>query len=337
MNDICVYRISTCHWCDKVEAFLKEHGIKYTSVVIDLLPPNEQERALKEAYRLSKQRSFPVTIINGECVIGFHESRLRQLLKLSPEKEVQSSVTSATNKDSGCLFQERTENEEEIKRMYEWLFKEADKHGYKINPDKELVNDLVRGLVVNEKRYGYKACPCRLASGRYHLDYDIICPCTYCSSDIEKYGRCYCALFVSDRFLSGDPSLPDYFFDRRKPCDVCDKQTESGREKVIETIPTRKRLYNTYIKIVGFTQEKTESDHNKAQNGFLEMIKFLELDNTLMRWDENNAALTFSIDNMQVTIQMKQDIDFYTYQIACKATAENPVNTNIFFQRMDLL
>ena len=86
--DVRVYRISTCHWCDKVETFLKKHGIKYKSIVIDLLDGTEQENAIAESYHLSKQRSFPVTYIDGTCVIGFHESRLRHLLKLpSPREE----------------------------------------------------------------------------------------------------------------------------------------------------------------------------------------------------------------------------------------------------------
>lgn len=68
-----MYRISTCHWCDKVETFLKKHGINYKSIVIDLLVGTEQENAIAESYHLSKQRSFPVTYIDGTCVIGFHE------------------------------------------------------------------------------------------------------------------------------------------------------------------------------------------------------------------------------------------------------------------------
>ncbi|OHB34212.1 MAG: hypothetical protein A2Y09_06455, partial [Planctomycetes bacterium GWA2_39_15] len=86
--DIRVYRISTCHWCDKVESFLKRHDINCRTIVIDLLAGDEQEKAISESYHLSKQRSFPVTYIDGTCVIGFHESRLRHLLKL-PSRRVE--------------------------------------------------------------------------------------------------------------------------------------------------------------------------------------------------------------------------------------------------------
>src|SRR3989339_2076868 len=90
--DVRVYRISTCHWCDKVETFLKKYGINYKSMVIDLLDGTEQENAIAESYHLSKQRSFPVTYIDGTCVIGFHESRLRQLLKLPSHKEERERI-----------------------------------------------------------------------------------------------------------------------------------------------------------------------------------------------------------------------------------------------------
>ena len=48
-----------------------------------------------------------------------------------------------------------------------------------MNPDVEFTKELVKGILVNEKRYGYWNCPCRLASGNKEEDLDIICPCDY--------------------------------------------------------------------------------------------------------------------------------------------------------------
>jgi ferredoxin-thioredoxin reductase catalytic subunit len=53
---------------------------------------------------------------------------------------------------------------------------------------------------VNKERYGYMACPCRLATGDYETDRDIICPCVYRAPDVEEYGACYCALYVSEEW-----------------------------------------------------------------------------------------------------------------------------------------
>ena len=92
---------------------------------------------------------------------------------------------------------------EELNKLYKKLNHEAESSGYKLNPDVGFTKDLLRGLLINEKRYGYFACPCRLASGRKSEDLDIICPCDYRDADLNEYGCCYCALYVSDKILDG--------------------------------------------------------------------------------------------------------------------------------------
>ncbi|MDD4498593.1 MAG: ferredoxin-thioredoxin reductase catalytic domain-containing protein [Methanosarcinaceae archaeon] len=107
-----------------------------------------------------------------------------------PEQEVQE--------------QEGTEpGEEEVEKLYVRLDREAEHSGYHLNPDAEFTKELLYGLLVNEKRYGYLACPCRLASGKKEEDLDIICPCDYRDPDLNDYGACYCALYVSERVRQG--------------------------------------------------------------------------------------------------------------------------------------
>ena len=115
-------------------------------------------------------------------------------------------------------------SEQDVDRAYEILKKDAIDGGYRINPDTEFVKNLVRGLLKNELRYGYGACPCRLASGKKAEDLDIICPCDYRDADIEEYGACYCALYVNDAVANGTQqvaSVPD----RRPP------RSERGKVK----------------------------------------------------------------------------------------------------------
>ncbi len=87
---------------------------------------------------------------------------------------------------------------EDIDRIFEKLKKEADEAGYRFTPDTAFAKELIQGLLANEERYGYRACPCRLASGDKPDDLDIICPCDYRDADLETYGACYCALYVSE-------------------------------------------------------------------------------------------------------------------------------------------
>ena len=82
-------------------------------------------------------------------------------------------------------------NPEDLDRSYRRMKAEAESGGYFLNPDVDFTKDLVRGILVNEKRYGYGNCPCRLASGVKEEDLDIICPCDYRDADVSEYGTCY--------------------------------------------------------------------------------------------------------------------------------------------------
>jgi ferredoxin-thioredoxin reductase catalytic subunit len=82
-------------------------------------------------------------------------------------------------------------SESEITKLYEKLKKDAEANGYHLNPDVEMTRELVKGILVNEKRYGYWNCPCRLASGDKDQDNDIVCPCDYRDADVLDYGACY--------------------------------------------------------------------------------------------------------------------------------------------------
>lgn len=87
-------------------------------------------------------------------------------------------------------------NMETINGMREYVNKIAEINNWILNKDKETLDDLIKGLVDNKKRYRYQSCPCRLASGKRNLDRDIICPCDYAPPDVTEYGTCYCNLFM---------------------------------------------------------------------------------------------------------------------------------------------
>ncbi len=92
---------------------------------------------------------------------------------------------------------------EEIDELYAKLEHDTDAHGYHLNPDREFTRELVEGLVCNQKRLGYAACPCRLASGEREDDLDIVCPCDYRDPDLAEHSCCYCSLYVGDDVLAG--------------------------------------------------------------------------------------------------------------------------------------
>ena len=81
--------------------------------------------------------------------------------------------------------------QKDVDVLYERLRTEAESGGYHLNPEIELTKELVKGLLVNQERYGYPACPCRLSAGVKGEDIDIICPCYYRDADVSDYGTCY--------------------------------------------------------------------------------------------------------------------------------------------------
>jgi ferredoxin-thioredoxin reductase catalytic subunit len=94
-------------------------------------------------------------------------------------------------------------SDEAIDALVDKLEREASAGGYHLNPDREFTRELVRSLLFNQERYGYWACPCRLAAGEKAADLDIICPCDYRDADLNEFGSCYCALYVSQEVLEG--------------------------------------------------------------------------------------------------------------------------------------
>jgi ferredoxin-thioredoxin reductase catalytic subunit len=125
---------------------------------------------------------------------------------------------------------------EEVERLYERLRTEAESGGYHLNPDESMTRELVSGLLVNEKRYGYPACPCRLASGKKDEDLDIICPCDYRDPDLEEYGACYCSLYVSRDVLEGRKKVGP-IPERRPPPEKRLKKKPAGRKAAPSSLP----------------------------------------------------------------------------------------------------
>jgi len=93
--------------------------------------------------------------------------------------------------------------DKEAEELYKRLETIAKNKNCYLNPDKDFVMGIARGLLANRKKYGYMSCPCRLASGEGKRDLDIMCPCVYMLPDVKEFGMCYCALYVSKDVIDG--------------------------------------------------------------------------------------------------------------------------------------
>jgi glutaredoxin 3 len=71
---IIVYTTPTCPYCHMVKDFLTERGIRFEERDVARNPAYAQELV-----KNTGQMGVPVTIINGEVVVGFDRSRLERL------------------------------------------------------------------------------------------------------------------------------------------------------------------------------------------------------------------------------------------------------------------
>ncbi len=99
--------------------------------------------------------------------------------------------------------------------LYKFLKNSQEPKGYFFNKDKKKVFDLLEGLLANKERYGYMACPCRLAANDASWDKDIICPCVYREPDVAEYGSCYCNLYASTAW--NEEEIPHEYVPERRP------------------------------------------------------------------------------------------------------------------------
>ncbi|PWR74122.1 ferredoxin-thioredoxin reductase catalytic domain-containing protein [Methanospirillum lacunae] len=122
----------------------------------------------------------------------------------------------------------------DVERRYQELNRDAERGGYHLNPDLSMTKGLIEGLLINKERYGYEACPCRLAFGTIEDDRDVICPCDYRDPDLSEFGACYCGLYLTGEKIAdgtGAPAIPE-----RRPSRSERKAKQmpgSGQEKTL--------------------------------------------------------------------------------------------------------
>lgn len=74
MSNIVVYSSDTCSYCNMLKDFLNKKGVSYQEKNV-----SSDQQARKELMRMGHM-GVPVTIINGEEIVGFDRSKLEQLL-----------------------------------------------------------------------------------------------------------------------------------------------------------------------------------------------------------------------------------------------------------------
>lgn len=82
-GNVMLFALSTCGWCAKTKALLKELGVRYSYIDMDLLDWDDSELANEELRKYTTRVAFPTIVYNeGErCIVGFDPDQLRELLQ----------------------------------------------------------------------------------------------------------------------------------------------------------------------------------------------------------------------------------------------------------------
>ncbi len=148
---------------------------------------------------------------------------------------------------------------------------DAKTYGYYLTPQPELLQSFLEGLKTNEDRYGYPLCPCRLTSGNFEYDRDIICPCDYRDPDVAQYGACYCRLYVNKQVFESKnlPEVPE-----RRPLEKQQRAygTQTAAKQTVG--PSRKRKNSHQLKLQNHKQplKRSYGTANNAVMLFTEKI-----------------------------------------------------------------
>jgi len=77
MKSVTIYSTPTCHFCQAAKAFFKENSVAFTDYNVA-----EDEAKRNEMVEKSGQMGVPVIMIGDEMIIGFNESKVKELLEM---------------------------------------------------------------------------------------------------------------------------------------------------------------------------------------------------------------------------------------------------------------
>lgn len=120
-------------------------------------------------------------------VIFFKEGKpVSGFLGVRPEEEIREWL-------ENMLKENENEKVEKLIREYEEY---AKRNGFSLNPNKKVVEGIIKSLLEREKKFGARYCPCRRITEDKEENKKIICPCQFMRKEIEEQGHCLCGLFV---------------------------------------------------------------------------------------------------------------------------------------------
>ena len=77
---VLVYSLSTCGHCRDTLSFIRQKGVDYLCIDIDLLSKEERKKVLEDVRKVNPECSFPTTVAGDKIVVGYNEELLEEAL-----------------------------------------------------------------------------------------------------------------------------------------------------------------------------------------------------------------------------------------------------------------
>ena len=82
-HEVSIYTLSSCMWCKKCKAYLKERDIKYKYIDIDNLTSNQKSEILeylRENYKPDRI-AYPFLVCDDKFVVGYDPNKYEEIIK----------------------------------------------------------------------------------------------------------------------------------------------------------------------------------------------------------------------------------------------------------------
>jgi glutaredoxin-like protein NrdH len=82
-HKVVLYALSTCVWCKMTKQFLKDNGIEYDYIDVDLCQEEDKQKIRENIQSKGGPLSYPTTIVDDKVVItGFRKDLLKEVLEI---------------------------------------------------------------------------------------------------------------------------------------------------------------------------------------------------------------------------------------------------------------
>jgi glutaredoxin-like protein NrdH len=82
-HKVVVYALSTCVWCKMTKQYLKDNGVEYEYIDVDLCQEEDKQKIRQHIQSKGGPLSYPTTIVDDNVVItGFRKDLLKEALEI---------------------------------------------------------------------------------------------------------------------------------------------------------------------------------------------------------------------------------------------------------------